>query len=186
MHLIRGVLNMIKNIVATKHSNAQNEIPNSAQDKLMLTVDKLTIITATGIQLVDALSYELRQGQTLAIVGESGSGKSIASLALLGLLPDSLTITGVVQLANTVGMSTLPIANDKARNAALQSIRGQRIGMVFQEPMTALNPLHTVAKQIAESLRLSGVPKKQWRDTSIALLDDVNIADPSNKLSRYC
>lgn len=176
---------MTKNIVATKHSNAPNESLHRAQDKLMLTVDRLTITTTTGTQLVDALSYELRQGQTLAIVGESGSGKSIASLALLGLLPDSLTITGVVQLANTAGMSTLPIANDKARNAALRSIRGQRIGMVFQEPMTALNPLHTVAKQIAESLRLVGVPKKQWRDTSIALLNDVNIADPSNKLSRY-
>nr|WP_201548316.1 dipeptide ABC transporter ATP-binding protein [Psychrobacter sp. Pi2-1] len=151
----------------------------------MLTVDKLTITTTTGVQLVDALSYELRQGQTLAIVGESGSGKSIASLALLGLLPDSLTITGVVQLASTTGMSTLSIANDKTRNAALRSIRGQRIGMVFQEPMTALNPLHTVAKQISESLRLSGVPKKQWRDTSIALLNDVNIADPADKLNRY-
>jgi microcin C transport system ATP-binding protein len=185
MHLIQGVLNMTKNIIATEQHNASDESPNRAQDKLMLTVDKLTITTTTGVQLVDALSYELRQGQTLAIVGESGSGKSIASLALLGLLPDSLTITGAVQLASTTGMSTLPIANDKARNAALRSIRGQRIGMVFQEPMTALNPLHTVAKQISESLRLSGVPKKQWRDTSIALLDDVNIADPADKLSRY-
>ncbi|MDN3441341.1 dipeptide ABC transporter ATP-binding protein [Psychrobacter sp. APC 3279] len=176
---------MTKNIIATEQNNAPNEIPNRAQDKLMLTVDKLTITTATGVQLVDALFYQLRQGQTLAIVGESGSGKSIASLALLGLLPDSLTITGEVQLASTTGMSTLPIANDKARNAALRSIRGQRIGMVFQEPMTALNPLHTVAQQIAESLRLSGVPKKQWRDTSIALLNDVNIADPADKLNRY-
>jgi len=168
---------MTKNIIATEQHNAPNESPNRAQDKLMLTVGRLTIITATGVQLVDALSYELRQGRTLAIVGESGSGKSIASLALLGLLPDSLTITGAVQLASTAGMSTLPIAK--------RSIRGQRIGMVFQEPMTALNPLHTVAKQIAESLRLVGVAKKQWRDTSIALLNDVNIADPSNKLSRY-
>ncbi|QOD11700.1 ABC transporter ATP-binding protein [Psychrobacter sp. 28M-43] len=176
---------MTKNIIATEQNNAPNEIPNRAQDKLMLTVDSLSITTATGAQLVDALSYELRQGQTLAIVGESGSGKSIASLALLGLLPDSLTITGEVQLASTAGMSTLPISNDKARNAALRSIRGQRIGMVFQEPMTALNPLHTVAKQIAESLRLSGIPKKQWRDTSIALLNDVNIADPADKLNRY-
>lgn len=91
----------------------------------------------------------------------------------------------MVQLANTAGMSTLPIANDKARNAALQSIRGQSIGMVFQEPMTALNPLHTVAKQIAESLRLVGVPKKQWQETSIALLNDVNITDPADKLNRY-
>nr|WP_227669627.1 dipeptide ABC transporter ATP-binding protein [Psychrobacter sp. NG254] len=151
----------------------------------MLTVDKLTITTTTGVQLVDGLSYELRQGQTLAIVGESGSGKSIASLALLGLLPESLTITGDVQLASTSDMSKLPIANNKSRNTALRSIRGQRIGMVFQEPMTALNPLHTVAKQIAESLRLSGVPKKQWRETTISLLEDVNISDPVDKLSRY-
>ncbi|WP_296209987.1 dipeptide ABC transporter ATP-binding protein [Psychrobacter sp. UBA3480] len=176
---------MTKNIVATKHSNAPNESLHRAQDKLMLTVDRLTITTTTGIQLVDALSYELRQGQTLAIVGESGSGKSIASLALLGLLPDSLTVTGEVRLASTTGMSTLSIANDKARNAALRAIRGQRIGMVFQEPMTALNPLHTVAKQIAESLRLVGVPKKQWQETIIALLNDVNITDPADKLNRY-
>jgi len=176
---------MTENIIATEQNNAQDKRLNHAENKLMLTVDKLTITTTTGVQLVDALSYDLRQGQTLAIVGESGSGKSIASLALLGLLPDSLTITGEVQLANTAGMSTLPIANDKARNAALRAIRGQRIGMVFQEPMTALNPLHTVAKQISESLRLFGVPKKQWRDTSIALLDDVNIADPVDKLNRY-
>lgn len=176
---------MTENIIATEQNNATSQSLDRAQDKLMLTVDKLTITTTTGVQLVDALSYELRQGQTLAIVGESGSGKSIASLALLGLLPDSLTITGEAQLASTAGMSTLPIVNDKARNAVLQSIRGKRIGMVFQEPMTALNPLHTVAKQIAESLRLSGVPKKQWRDTSIALLSDVNIADPADKLHRY-
>ena len=168
-----------------KKNSTSNEKLDRVQSKLMLTVDRLSITTATGVQLVNELSYELRQGQTLAIVGESGSGKSIASLALLGLLPDNLTITGAVQLAGTAGMSKLPIANDKGRNAALRPIRGQRIGMVFQEPMTALNPLHTVAKQIAESLRLSGVPKKQWRATSIALLDDVNITDPADKLNRY-
>ena len=177
---------MTDNIIATEQHNASHAPDiKRAQNKLMLTVDSLSITTATGIQLVDELSYELRQGQTLAIVGESGSGKSIASLALLGLLPENLTIKGEVQLASTAGMSQLPIANDKSRNAALRPIRGQRIGMVFQEPMTALNPLHTVAKQIAESLRLSGVPKKQWRDTSIALLNDVNITDPADKLNRY-
>ena len=172
--------------VATEQKNSGlKENHSNAPNRLMLSVDKLSITTVTGVQLVDELSYELRQGQTLAIVGESGSGKSIASLALLGLLPESLTIRGEVQLASAAGMSQLPIANDKTRNAALRAIRGQRIGMVFQEPMTALNPLHTVAKQIAESLRLSGVPKKQWRDTSIALLNDVNITDPADKLSRY-
>ena len=162
-----------------------SENNSNAQNKLMLAVDKLSIITDAGVALVDKLSYELRQGQTLAIVGESGSGKSIASLGLLGLLPDNLTVTGEVQLAGSAGMTALPIANDKRRNTALRSIRGQRIGMVFQEPMTALNPLHTVGKQIAESLRLSGVAKKQWREKSIALLDDVNITNPADKLNRY-
>lgn len=158
---------------------------NDTDNALMLSVDKLSIHTATNVTLVDELSYELRQGQTLAIVGESGSGKSIASLALLGLLPDDLHIKGEVQLASLAGMTTLPIANESTHHVALRAIRGQRIGMVFQEPMTALNPLHTVAKQIAESLRLSGVPKKQWRDKSIALLADVNITDPADKLARY-
>ena len=170
---------------ATKQKNRLNDNHSNAQNKLMLIVDKLSIANTLGVPLVDKLSYELRQGQTLAIVGESGSGKSIASLALLGLLPDSLTVTGDVQLADVTGMVTLPVANNKARNAALRSIRGQRIGMVFQEPMTALNPLHTVGKQIAESLHLSGVPKKQWREKSIALLNDVNINDPADKLNRY-
>jgi len=170
---------------ATKQKNCLNDNHSNAQNKLMLIVDKLSIANTLGVPLVDKLSYELRQGQTLAIVGESGSGKSIASLALLGLLPDSLTVTGDVQLADVTGMVTLPVANEKGRNAALRSIRGRRIGMVFQEPMTALNPLHTVGKQIAESLHLSGVAKKQWREKSIALLNDVNINDPADKLNRY-
>ena len=192
MPLIRGAPDMTTDKMinanmktATEQNNRLNNSHSNVQNKLMLTVSKLSIVTTTGMPLVDKLSYELRQGQTLAIVGESGSGKSIASLALLGLLPNSLTVTGEVQLADATGMAALPVTNNRTRNAALRSVRGQRIGMVFQEPMTALNPLHTVAKQIAESLRLSGVPKKQWREKSIALLDDVNISDPADKLKRY-
>lgn len=169
----------------TAKNNSAKQNHSNEQNRLVLIVDKLSIVTPTNATLVDQLSYELRQGQTLAIVGESGSGKSIASLALLGLLPENLTIRGEVQLASYSGMAALPIANSSERNASLRAVRGQRIGMVFQEPMTALNPLHTVAKQIAESLRLSGVPRKSWRDQSIALLDDVNITDPADKLKRY-
>ncbi|MGP5646185.1 ABC transporter ATP-binding protein [Psychrobacter celer] len=172
-------------ITTTEQSSLLGDNHSNTQNKLMLVVDKLSIVTDADIVLVDKLTYELRQGETLAIVGESGSGKSIASLALLGLLPNSLSVTGEVQLADAAEMTTLPISNHKTRDAALRAIRGQRIAMVFQEPMTALNPLHTVAKQIAESLRLSGVPKKQWRDRSIALLSDVNITDPADKLHRY-
>ncbi|WP_348548431.1 dipeptide ABC transporter ATP-binding protein [Psychrobacter sp. KFRI-CH2-11] len=172
-------------ITTTEQSSLLGDNHSNVQNKLMLVVDKLSIVTDADIVLVDKLTYELRQGETLAIVGESGSGKSIASLALLGLLPESLRVTGEVQLADAAKMTTLPISNHKTRDAALRAIRGQRIAMVFQEPMTALNPLHTVAKQIAESLRLSGVPKKHWRDRSIALLSDVNITDPADKLHRY-
>ena len=181
-------------IEITKLANAtsQNKIlqsePAAKANRIMLTVKALSIVTGTGVALVDKLSYQLRQGETLAIVGESGSGKSIASLALLGLLPENLTINGAVELASLASLSTmdkLPIANGKGRNKSLKAIRGQRIGMIFQEPMTALNPLHTVAKQIAESLRLSGLPKQQWHKKTIALLTDVNITDPTDKLNRY-
>ena len=173
MPLIRGAADM-------------TSLSTSKQDASLLTVADLSIVTDDGLVLVDKLSYELKQGQTLAIVGESGSGKSIASLALLGLLPNSLSISGQALLE---GFGELAIANDSkisnTHNKSLKVIRGQRIGMIFQEPMTALNPLHTVAKQIAESLRLSGVPKLQWREQTIALLTDVNITDPTDKLNRY-
>lgn len=74
---------------ANEQNAHSNDSHSNSQNKLMLSVDKLSIVTDAGMVLVDKLSYELRQGQTLAIVGESGSGKSIASLALLGLLPDN-------------------------------------------------------------------------------------------------
>ena len=172
------------------HKIPIRKIPVRMMHEPILAVNELSIVTDSGAILVDKLSYQLSQGQTLAIVGESGSGKSISSLALLGLLPNSLSISGQITIE---GVGELAVTNDnvgkrlniKARDRALKSIRGQRIGMIFQEPMTALNPLHTVAKQIAESLRLSGVPKQQWREQTLALLTDVNITDPAEKLNRY-
>ena len=159
----------------------------------LLKVKTLTIKSATQT-LVDNLSYTLRTGETLAIVGESGSGKSISSLALLGLLPNSLSITGQASLTDSQSdkIINLPIENSlsnknqtKQNENTFRQIRGKRIGMIFQEPMTALNPLHTVGKQIAESLSLAGVAKKDWRQRTIDLLNQVNIADPESKLTRY-
>lgn len=159
----------------------------------LLTVENLTIKSANQI-LVDDLSYTLHTGETLAIVGESGSGKSISSLALLGLLPNSLSITGQASLTDSQSdkIINLPIENSlsnknqtKQNENIFRQIRGKRIGMIFQEPMTALNPLHTVGKQIAESLSLAGVAKKHWRQRTIDLLNQVNIADPESKLARY-
>ena len=160
----------------------------------LLKVKNLTIKSATQT-LVDNLSYTLHTGETLAIVGESGSGKSISSLALLGLLPNSLSITGQAYLTDsqTEQAISLPIEKNSLSNKnkpkqtenIFRQIRGKRIGMIFQEPMTALNPLHTVGKQIAESLSLAGVAKKHWRQRTIDLLNQVNIADPESKLARY-
>lgn len=160
----------------------------------LLKVKNLTIKSATQT-LVDNLSYTLHIGETLAIVGESGSGKSISSLALLGLLPNSLSITGQASLTDsqTDQAISLPIEKNSLSNKnkpkqtenIFRQIRGKRIGMIFQEPMTALNPLHTVGKQIAESLSLAGVAKKHWRQRTLELLSQVNIADPESKLARY-
>ncbi|MCD9151234.1 dipeptide ABC transporter ATP-binding protein [Psychrobacter sanguinis] len=154
----------------------------------VLTVSNLNIANKQQT-LVHNLSYQLYQGETLAIVGESGSGKSISSLALLGLLPDSLSVQGKVELR---GVGVLPIGQDfdSRNNTAkfdkqLKQIRGAKIAIVFQEPMTALNPLHTVGKQIAESLRLAGTPKSQSKQKIIQLLNDVNIKAPDTKLNRY-
>ena len=159
----------------------------------LLKVENLTIKSANQT-LVENLSYTLHTGETLAIVGESGSGKSISSLALLGLLPNSLSITGQASLTDSQTDTTinLPIENSlsnknkpKQNENIFRQIRGKRIGMIFQEPMTALNPLHTVGKQIAESLSLANVAKKHWRQRTLELLSQVNIADPESKLARY-
>lgn len=142
----------------------------------LLAVTSLTIKTQQQT-LVQDLSFDLQAGQTLAIVGESGSGKSISSLALLGLLPDSLQVTGQVHLNQ---QSLLDFNEPQWRQ-----VRGKKIAMIFQEPMTALNPLHKVEKQIGEMLWLSGMNKAQVRSKVIDLLNQVGIPEPESKLSRY-
>jgi ABC-type dipeptide/oligopeptide/nickel transport system, ATPase component len=104
---------------------------------IVLAVEHLHISHAAQV-LVEDLNFNLHAGETLAIVGESGSGKSISSLAILGLLPSDLQVTGSVSLN---GQNILGLSPEQHRN-----IRGQKIAMIFQEPMTALNPLHRVGK----------------------------------------
>ena len=100
--------------------------------KPLLKVQQLCIANETGQTLLDDLNFELYPAQTLAMVGESGSGKSISALALLGLLPETLSVNGKVELEN--------IDLLKLSQPQLQQLRGKRIAMIFQEPMTALNP----------------------------------------------
>src|SRR5579862_7703641 len=115
---------------------------------MLLAVDRLSVTLATAqgpARAVRGLSFTLERGEILGIVGESGCGKSMTALALMGLLPEAAQATGRIALDGR-DLLALP-------EAALCGLRGDRLAMVFQEPMTALNPLHTVGDQVAEPLR---------------------------------
>ena len=144
--------------------------------KLLLSVQHLQIKSAHQ-ELVQNLNFDLHIGETVAIVGESGSGKSISSLAILGLLPKSLSISGQVFFEDQDLL--------KADENHLQIVRGRKIAMIFQEPMTALNPLHRVEKIIGEPLLLQGWSKERVHKKTIDLLQDVGITEAEEKLRRY-
>ncbi|HPO19367.1 MAG TPA: ATP-binding cassette domain-containing protein, partial [Rubrivivax sp.] len=108
---------------------------------------RVTLPTARGAAAaLRELSFTLQRGDTVGLIGESGCGKSLTALALMGLLPDGARMSGSIRFD---GCELSTLGED-----ALCALRGARIGMVFQEPMTALNPLHTIGRQISESLRL--------------------------------
>jgi peptide/nickel transport system ATP-binding protein len=147
----------------------------------LIEVDHLGISLATSrgrAQAVREVSFTLRRGETLGLVGESGCGKSITALALMGLLPDSAIVSGSIRLdgRELIGLSD----PDYCR------LRGNRISMIFQEPMTALNPMHTIGRQVAEPLRrhnkLSG---SEARKQAIALLDRVGLPDAARRVDAY-
>lgn len=133
--------------------------------------------------LLHELSFELHAGETLAIVGESGSGKSISCLALLGLLAKNLQVSGQVYFHRQGELGWQDLS--KPQLAIDHHIRKRKIAMVFQEPMTALNPLHRVEKILAESLSLMGCVKAEMRQRSLDLLHDVGIEQAEDKLQRF-
>ncbi len=143
-----------------------------------LKVQNLSIRTESdSCLLLHELSFELKPGRTLALVGESGSGKSITTLALVGLLPTGLKASGAVIFE---GQSLLPLSDNE-----MCRIRGHKIAMVFQESMSALNPLHTIEKQLGELLHLSGISKIEVRQRVLELLVQVGITTPEQYLTRY-
>ncbi|MDQ7972192.1 MAG: ABC transporter ATP-binding protein [Rhodocyclaceae bacterium] len=129
-------------------------------------------------EAVRGISFSLERGETLGIVGESGCGKSITVMSLMGLLPSNAKVTGSIRFdgQELVGLP------DKA----MCQVRGNRIGMIFQEPMTALNPVHTIARQVGEPLRLHrGLSAADARKEVLALLERVGIPDAQAKLDAY-
>ncbi|CAN1537485.1 COG4172 ABC-type uncharacterized transport system, duplicated ATPase component [Rhabdaerophilaceae bacterium] len=134
---------------------------------------------------VDRVSFSLRRGETLALVGESGSGKSVTALSVLGLLnyPAASHPTGSIRFASDK-LGELELLN--AGDAALRAVRGNAISMIFQEPMTSLNPLHTIEKQIGEIISLHrGLSGEASRARVLDLLRKVGIREAENRLGAY-
>lgn len=124
------------------------------------------------------MSYEISAGEVLAIVGESGSGKSASSMALLGLTPPNGRVTGSVKLAGEELMTASP--------KRLREIRGSGIAVIFQEPMTALNPVYTIGFQIMETLRVHfNMTNAKAKDRAIELLTMVDLPDPVKAFDSY-
>jgi peptide/nickel transport system ATP-binding protein len=147
----------------------------------LLHVENLRVRLQTARGPADALrgiSFSLARGQTLGLIGESGCGKSITALALMGLLPESAQVNGSIQFAGTE-------LNSLAEAQRCQ-LRGNRMAMVFQEPMTALNPLHTIGRQIAEPLRIhKGLDARAARAQAQRLLERVQMPQAHERLDAY-
>ena len=129
----------------------------------------------------DDLSYEVHKGEFVAIVGESGSGKSVGALSVMGLIPypPGLVVDGKILFH---GRDLLEASDEEIRQ-----IRGSKISMIFQEPSTALNPVVTIGKQIAEAIRIheKGVSRKEAMRRAVQLLDRVNIPNPEVRARQY-
>jgi peptide/nickel transport system ATP-binding protein len=140
---------------------------------------RVALRTARGpAEAVRGVSFSLERGETLGVIGESGCGKSVTALAIMGLLPETARIGGSVRFAGRE-LVGLP-------DAELCRVRGDRIGMVFQEPMTSLNPLHTVGHQVAEPLRLHrGLRAGAARAEAIRLLERVGLPDARRRVDAY-
>jgi len=155
----------------------------SVETKPLLEVRDLSIAFHQGGRTslaVDRVSFSLKPGRTLALVGESGSGKSVTALSIVKLL-------GATSASYPCG-EVLYKGQDllQANEEALRRVRGAQITMVFQEPMTSLNPLHPIARQIGEILELHGMGGAAERRTrTIELLEEVGIPDPANRLDAY-
>ena len=140
---------------------------------------------APEVQAVRQLSFSLRRGETLAIVGESGSGKSVTALALMRLLDAASSEV------NSEGLwlrrrNRQVIALNEQTDAEMRRVRGADLAMIFQEPMTSLNPVFTIGEQIAESLRLhQGLGREEALRAAKKMLDQVRIPQAEEMLSRY-
>ena len=158
-------------------------------DQPLLEVSDLRIAFG-GQEAVRGISFGIAAGETLGLVGESGSGKSATSLAMMRLLPASATVSGSARLRVTKDeddevliTADLLVVNDKI----MRSFRGNKIAMIFQEPMTALNPVMTVGRQIGEALLAHAprTPRREVRERVLAAMRKVALPEPERRIDDY-
>jgi peptide/nickel transport system ATP-binding protein len=147
----------------------------------VLSVEDLAVDFPSGdgpVHAVRGVSYELRSGEVLGIVGESGSGKSVSSMAVMGLLPKTAKVSGSIRFR---GEELLGLSDKE-----MTSVRGKKIAMIFQDPMTSLNPVYKIGYQLAEAvLAHNDVSKQAARRRAVELLDLVNIPQPDRRVEQY-
>jgi oligopeptide/dipeptide ABC transporter ATP-binding protein len=166
----------------TEDIAAMNVVEPIATDgDQVLVVEDLTVSFPTDdgvVQAVRGVSFGLAKGEVLGIVGESGSGKSVTSLAVMGLLPKSARVTGSARVHGheLLGRS----------DADLSKVRGKEIAMIFQDPMTSLNPVYSIGKQLAEAVRAhQDISREQAWDRAVELLDLVAIPQARDRAKQY-
>ena len=164
-------------------SSSGNAFSGTSPDDTLLQVDDLAVTFATdrgAAEAVDGVSFSLRKGEVLSLVGESGCGKSVTAMSILRLIPEppGKIVRGTITFDGEI-VTDMP-------EKALEHIRGNRVGMVFQEPMTSLNPVFRVGDQIAEPLRVHrGMGRKAALERAAMLLDEVGIPDAVRRLGDF-
>ncbi|WP_285729235.1 ABC transporter ATP-binding protein [Nocardiopsis sp. ATB16-24] len=165
-------------MTTTEH---KSEGPVAADDEIVLDVQDLNVTFSSEdgpLQAVRGVSYQVRRGEALGIVGESGSGKSVTSMAIMGLLPRTAKVSGSARVLDqeVIGLN----------DAQISKVRGRRIAMIFQDPLTSLNPVYTIGYQIVEAiLTHRKTTKQKARERAIELLDKVGIPNPERRVDQY-
>jgi len=168
--------------------SAMLQIP--MRDRPLLTIEDMSISFSSAdepdVEAVRQVDLTLTEGKTLCLVGESGCGKSVTARAILRLLDSNAQIKSGRILYSEPGEETVDIARLKADSLAMRSVRGNKIAMIFQEPMSSLSPVHTIGDQIDEMILVhERLSKKQARERTVELLDKVGVPGARERAESY-
>jgi oligopeptide/dipeptide ABC transporter ATP-binding protein len=165
--------------MSDSEARADASTPETGAEPPLLAVENLSVSFGSRIRAVRGVNYALHRGQTLGIVGESGSGKSVTSLAIMGLLPKNARVRGSVKFK---GRELLG-----ARDKAMSRVRGKGIAMIFQDPMTSLDPVYKIGRQITETLKVHNrrLSRRAARARAVELLEIVGIPNARDRVDNF-